>query len=275
MKTEFRKSNRIRKNKFILVFAFLGIITVNNAIAQDIVVKRTGEEIETKVLEIGINEVKYKKFDNETGPTYTIPKSEVFMIKYSNGSKDVFTDVSKTTPVETNTQYTEKLPAEEKQPIEERYVESESIEELDNPYKFRMYIFTGSGHSCGVLGASVEARFNQFGIQSGIGWSPNIDIPSWAIGVKYYFWKNLYISSLVGVIGEYYEYNYSYNGYYSNYSEYYDAVFGATEMFGVNWSWGGNVRFGVNLGVGFAFGFNYDLFTLAYDVGISVSFGTK
>ena len=264
--------------KFILIFTLLGAITMNSAVAQDILIKRTGDEIEAKVLEIGINEIKYKKFDNETGPTYTISKSEIFMIKYANGSKDVFTEISKTTPVDRNTQqYTEKPPVEEKQPIEERYVESEPIEEPDNPYKFRMYILTGSGHSYGVAGLSIEARFNQFGIQSGIGWSPNLDIPSWAIGVKYYFWKNLYISSLVGVIGEYYEYYDSYNPYngYKNYYYYYDAVFGATEMFGVNWSWGSNVRFGVNLGLGFAFGFNYDLFTLAYDVGISVSFGTK
>ena len=35
--------------------------------------------------------IKYKKFDNPNGPLYTILKSEVFLIKYENGTKDVFT----------------------------------------------------------------------------------------------------------------------------------------------------------------------------------------
>ena len=30
-------------------------------------------------------------------------------------------------------------------------------------------------------------------------------------------------------------------------------------MFGVNWSWGGKVRFGINAGLGYSFGFNSDL----------------
>ena len=34
--------------------------------------------------------IKYKKWENLEGPVYNIDKKEVFMIKYSNGSKDVF-----------------------------------------------------------------------------------------------------------------------------------------------------------------------------------------
>ena len=95
-----------KKILILLIFTAFAAIYVN---AQDVVIKRNGDEIEAKVLEIGINEIKYKKFDNETGPTYTVSKSEIFMIKYANGSKDVFTEISKTTPVDTNTQYTENI----------------------------------------------------------------------------------------------------------------------------------------------------------------------
>lgn len=58
--------------------------------AQDIIINRNGDEIKAKVLEITPNEVKYKKHDYLTGPTITIVKQEVFMIKYANGTKDVF-----------------------------------------------------------------------------------------------------------------------------------------------------------------------------------------
>jgi hypothetical protein len=36
--------------------------------------------------------VKYKKYENQAGPTYTLMKSDIFMIKYENGDKDMFKD---------------------------------------------------------------------------------------------------------------------------------------------------------------------------------------
>ena len=51
-----------------------------NSVAQDVITLKTGTEIEVIVQEIGTDEVKYKKWDNQTGPNYTLKKSEVFMI---------------------------------------------------------------------------------------------------------------------------------------------------------------------------------------------------
>ncbi|HOY40076.1 MAG TPA: porin family protein, partial [Bacteroidales bacterium] len=55
----------------------------------DMIILRNGEEISAKVLEIGIHEIKFKKCDNLNGPTISILKNDVFMIKYSNGTKEV------------------------------------------------------------------------------------------------------------------------------------------------------------------------------------------
>lgn len=57
--------------------------------AQDLIMKIDGDEIKAKVLEIGDSEIKYKRFDNEDGPSYSISKSEVFVIKYANGTKEL------------------------------------------------------------------------------------------------------------------------------------------------------------------------------------------
>lgn len=65
-------------------------ITVLAANAQDIIVKRDGSEIKANVIKVGSTEVEYKKFGNPSGPTYTLLKSEIFMIKYQDGDKDVF-----------------------------------------------------------------------------------------------------------------------------------------------------------------------------------------
>lgn len=56
----------------------------------DIIVLKNGEEIEALVSEITSGLIKYKICDNPSGQDYTIKKSEVFMIKYINGTKDVF-----------------------------------------------------------------------------------------------------------------------------------------------------------------------------------------
>ena len=58
--------------------------------AQDIITKRDGVDIEAKVLEISDENVKYKKFDYQDGPTYNVKTSEILIIRYENGSKDIF-----------------------------------------------------------------------------------------------------------------------------------------------------------------------------------------
>jgi hypothetical protein len=73
----------------IIVFVTL-ILLANSGFTQDIIILKTGDEIQSKVEEVGTNIIKYHKFENLTGPIYSIEKAQVFMIKYKNGTKDVF-----------------------------------------------------------------------------------------------------------------------------------------------------------------------------------------
>lgn len=73
-----------------LVFVFVAVLSTAFSFAQDVITKSNGDEIKAKVLEVSQTEIKYKKFDNLNGPTFAISKNEVFMVKYENGSKDVF-----------------------------------------------------------------------------------------------------------------------------------------------------------------------------------------
>jgi hypothetical protein len=72
-----------------LFFTCLALFVVLACQAQDILTKRNGDELQVKVQEITLTEVKYKRFDNPDGPLISILKSEVFMIKYENGVKTV------------------------------------------------------------------------------------------------------------------------------------------------------------------------------------------
>ena len=79
----------MKKLLFILLIISFVSVTIN---AQDIIFRKNGDEIKAKVIEVGNSEIKYKRFENQSGPTYVIKTSEVFMIKYENGEKDVFNE---------------------------------------------------------------------------------------------------------------------------------------------------------------------------------------
>jgi hypothetical protein len=76
------------KKLIILMIALL--ITGFQLMAQDIVYFKNGNQQKGKVLEISANEIVYKKAENPDGPAYTSYKSDVQMIEYSNGYKEVF-----------------------------------------------------------------------------------------------------------------------------------------------------------------------------------------
>lgn len=68
------------------------------AFAQDLIVKKNGEEVNAKIIEVGAKDVKYKNSTNIEGPTYIIDKSEIVFLKYKNGEKEIFeiTTIEKT-----------------------------------------------------------------------------------------------------------------------------------------------------------------------------------
>jgi hypothetical protein len=85
------KSQMIRRNFLIL---FVVLCSVVNSFAQDIIYKKDGTEIEVKVTEVTTTEVKYMRYGT-TLPVYSMLKSEIFMIKYESGEKDLFNEESK------------------------------------------------------------------------------------------------------------------------------------------------------------------------------------
>ena len=67
----------------------------------DQIIMQDGDILYGKVQKIGIDEIEYKACNNLNGPVIVIPKEDVFIIRYSNGTKTVFEkkeEVSKYTP---------------------------------------------------------------------------------------------------------------------------------------------------------------------------------
>lgn len=77
------------------------IFTLTVCFSQDLITKKSGEDIQAKVLEVTTSEIKYKKFDNLNGPTFSILKPEVLLIRYENGTKDMFVEENREETIST------------------------------------------------------------------------------------------------------------------------------------------------------------------------------
>ncbi len=75
------------------ILAFLVLLltfSIRPLFAQDLLTKRTGEELLVKVLEITPTEVKFRRSDNPDGPLISVWKTDLFLVRYANGTQDVF-----------------------------------------------------------------------------------------------------------------------------------------------------------------------------------------
>ncbi len=89
--------------RIFFIILTLGLFT-SSVFSQDIITKKTGEDISAKISEVTQTEIKYKKFDNLEGPIFSILKSDVLMIRYEDGTKDIFNETT------TTTQHNQSLP---------------------------------------------------------------------------------------------------------------------------------------------------------------------
>ena len=91
-------------------FALFLLMLSSTLFAQDVIVKKDGSTILSKVYEIGKKDIKYKKFSNLNGPIYNISIKEVLSVNYENGEKDLFDKIEQIDKplykdVETNSSY--------------------------------------------------------------------------------------------------------------------------------------------------------------------------
>lgn len=81
------------------VLGLLFMLCTNYSMAQDVITRTNGEKINAKVLKVSPTEIEYKLFDNQDGPLHMLLRSDVNVIVYQNGTKDVFSEM----PVDDNT----------------------------------------------------------------------------------------------------------------------------------------------------------------------------
>ena len=75
-----------------IIFIVLLWMSCTFIFAQDIIVTKQSEKIEAKITDVEQDFIKYKKFNYQEGPTYTIKKSEIVSIIYQNGDVETFAE---------------------------------------------------------------------------------------------------------------------------------------------------------------------------------------
>lgn len=58
--------------------------------AQDVITLSDGRNIQAKIIEITADVVKYKRFDNQDGPLFSVALNTITKVKYANGSEEFF-----------------------------------------------------------------------------------------------------------------------------------------------------------------------------------------
>lgn len=72
------------------LLTLLCALLLQTAFAQDVIIKIDGTEIKARVLEITLSEVVYQSPDSVESRSQSISKSEVFMVRFANGTREVF-----------------------------------------------------------------------------------------------------------------------------------------------------------------------------------------
>ncbi len=82
------------KLSYRAIYLNLFLLISLSSYCQDIINKKNGESISSKIDQIDQTTIKYKKYNNLSGPFYLIDKSEVSSITFENGTVENFQNVS-------------------------------------------------------------------------------------------------------------------------------------------------------------------------------------
>ena len=182
--------------KLILLISIVGFFN-SNFFSQDIIFTKSQTEIKAKVLEITPDAIKYKEYDFLDGPTRNIVKSDVFMIQFANGKKEFISDKKKDVNQQINRNKKEK-----------------ELETNEFPIN-RISLSPGLGMSYCFAGIRTQFRRSgkidfgldlTFGRERGLFGDNEITStsgPQFGLGLKWYFFKDLYINTSYSYLGKY------------------------------------------------------------------------
>lgn len=280
--------------KYLIVIAVALFFSVT-LFAQDQIIKRNGQVVKAKVIEVGTSEIKYKLPDNIDGPLYAIDKNTVTKIIYENGHVDNFTTDFKDT-----SNYSGQM---------HKAIKLDFLAPLLGYSQFTFEKSTGVGKSyelsLGIIGLGksqqldyyyenlVSTKRNQLGVFAAAGYKFN-KLPDFLFGrTRFTHIMQGAYAKPVFYLGNYSENRVAYKGNNEYVTEKQNVTFGALQIeFGKQWVFGEKFLIDVYWGLGYGADnkkqnggdYYYDNNTTAYNYanarlgkspGLSSTFGLK
>lgn len=235
------------------------VFSSNILVAQDIIIKKNNDEIKSKIIEITDENIKYKEFDFQDGPTRNIKVSEVFMILYENGKREKFTALENQA---SNKIAPNVVVSNETVPVENPKQKSTKKKRKESYFA----LGAGWGNSFGGTGLKLQFVINgKIGLHAGGGYF-NDEI-LYSGGIQYYFWDYMYFDAQYGAFGTHETWE------FSNYGSDYESVLliGPSLLFGYDWYF--SKHFGLTAGIGASYDLAEDTeIWPAVDVGFIFKF---
>ena len=245
------------KKTLIVIILFLIIGSLS---AQDKIYFNDGSKIEAKVLVVSEYIVQYKKFENQSGPTFEIGISKINMIIYENGSHQMFKEEGDedTRSKKLNSDFRKNRINLDLLAIGKNGPTSISYERINKGGSRGIEIpISVYFNSDGVVGYTIGANMKFYLKKQGKGFYIG---PSLGYGVFNYYVDNFYYDD----IGNSYYYGSTYK---SAYSSYFGLKLGyqfqISDLFGINLAGNGGVisnfngfrtdGYSLNLGIIFSF----------------------
>ena len=183
-----------RKKDMKRMLSMLLMLLVSMVVAaQDVIVKKDGSTILSKVVEISDTQVKYKKFSHLEGPTYVFSISELTSINYENGEKENF-DSSQATVTQTQTPsvpsyenaygpYVQQSGTMSDTELLKAYKRSKAIANTPRVKKLKItgYVFCGLAVAGAFMTGFGDDDDNGYGLMNGIGITGSVLLGSSAI----------------------------------------------------------------------------------------------
>ena len=88
------KHQLIIGNKKTIMITICFLVFTFESFSQDIIITKNSERIDAKVIEVNVDTIKYKRFENLEGPIYSLLKSNIVTIVYQNGYVEIFSNES-------------------------------------------------------------------------------------------------------------------------------------------------------------------------------------
>jgi len=271
IKQDVTSKNRIKETEVTSI----GKHEEESKVTQDIIFKRNGEEIKSKVLEITPDLIIYIDYSRADNIAREINISEVNMIIYKNGTSEIFSRPEEKTvykPV-TKTERTVSSSGDQKSVTQKpTKLNKQQIKQIRKEGNY-FSIGLGGGTNYGGLGLELQYMTPgkmRLGIHGGAGYLPFGGDPSFLYsgGVKLYFWDYLYSDLQYGTFGVYGEVYI--NPFGSSFSEY-SLMYGPSLLIGYDWYF--SDHFGLNVAIGGSYDLNvYKDFTIAGGLGFIFRF---